>query len=159
MRICFVASEAAPYAKTGGLADVAGALPRYIASHGHDVRLFMPFYSTIDINAGDFHFVDYLVDIPLRFGDDVITFTVITSRLRNSNVDVYFIDCPALFGRGSIYTNHEDEYLRFAVLTRATIECCQRMGWGPDIFHCNDWQTALLPLYLKTVYNWDRLLW
>jgi starch synthase len=70
---------------------------------------------------------------------------------------LYFIHCPALFNRPGLYTQDADEPLRFAFLTRAAIECCQRMGFRPDIFHCNDWHTALLPLYLRTLYGWDRL--
>jgi starch synthase len=156
-RICFVSSEVAPFAKTGGLADVSGSLPKYVAGAGCDIRVFMPFYSSINTSRGEFHVVEFLRDIPLRFGDDWLTFNVVTTRLPNSAVDVYFIDCPSLYGRGRIYTDDHDEYLRFALLSRAAIECCQRMGWSPDVFHCNDWQTALIPLYLRAMYGWDRL--
>jgi starch synthase len=156
-RICFVSSEVAPFSKTGGLADVSGALPKYVAGGGYDVRVFTPLYSTIDTSKYEIHTVDYLRDVPLRFGDEWITFTVRTAKLPGSDVDIYFIDSPRFYHRGSIYTDDADEYLRFALLSRAAIECCQRMGWGPQVFHCNDWQTALIPLYLRTIYNWDRL--
>lgn len=156
-RICFIASEVAPFAKTGGLADVSGALPKYVTAEGYDVRVFMPFYSTIDTALADFHVVDFLRDVPLNVGDETIYYTVLTARLPDSETDVYFIDCPRLYHRGTVYTNDSDEHLRFTVLSRAAIECCQRMGWGPDVFHCNDWQTALVPLYLRTVYEWDEL--
>jgi starch synthase len=159
MNICFVSSEVAPFAKTGGLADVSGALPRYISRHGNDIRIFMPMYSSIDYSKGEFHSVDYLRDLRLDFGGETISFSVVTTQLPESDVDVYMIHCPRLYHRGSIYTDDNDEYLRFAFLSRAAIECCQRMGWAPDIFHCNDWQSSLIPLYLRTVYNWDRLFW
>jgi starch synthase len=117
----------------------------------------MPFYSSVDLSNYYVHRVDFLQNIPILFGDRYLTISVLTTRLPGSEVDVYFIDCPEMYHRGSIYTSDPDEHLRFAVLSRATIECCQRMGWGPDIMHCNDWQTALIPLYLKRVYNWDGL--
>lgn len=156
-RICFVSSEVAPFAKTGGLADVSGALPKYIAEAGYDVRVFMPFYSSIDTSRRDFHVVEFLRDIPIRFGNEWATFNVVTTRLPGSHVDIYFIDSPQFYHRSSIYTDDADEYLRFALLSRATLECCQRMGWSPDVVHCNDWQTALMPLYLRSLYSWDRL--
>lgn len=155
--VCFVSSEVAPFAKTGGLADVSGALPKYLERHGCDVRVFMPFYGSIDTSRYQFHVVDFLQDLVMRLGEETITYRVLTTRLPGSEVDVYLIDCPRFYGRGSIYTNDADEHLRFVLLSRAAIECCQRMGWQPDIFHCNDWQTALIPLYLRTVYSWDRL--
>ena len=71
---------------------------------------------------------------------------------------MYFIDCPALFDRGGLYTGDPDEHRRFLLFTRATLESCRRLGFGPDIFHCNDWHTAFLPLYLKTLYRGDALL-
>jgi len=155
--VCFVSSEVAPFAKTGGLADVSGALPKYLASEGCDVRVFMPFYSTIDTSGHDFHIVDFLKDIPISFGDATLTFTVFTAKLPGSGVDLYCIDCPHLYNRKTIYTDDGDEYLRFALLSRAALECCQRMGWSPEIIHCNDWQSGLIPLYLKTLYKWDGL--
>jgi len=155
--ICFVSSEVAPFAKTGGLADVSGALPKYLARHGCDVRLFMPFYSGIDLSNGQFHVVEFLADLAVSFGGELIPYRVLTARLPDSGVDVYFVDCPRFYGRGSLYTDDADEHLRFVLLSRAAIECCQRMGWAPDVMHCNDWQTALIPLYLRTIYSWDRM--
>ncbi|MBX5461871.1 MAG: glycogen synthase, partial [Steroidobacteraceae bacterium] len=70
---------------------------------------------------------------------------------------VYLIDCPVLYSRPTLYTTDVDEHLRYLVLTRAAFECCQRMSWSPSIIHCNDWHTAFGPLYLKAVYDWDRL--
>lgn len=157
LKVCFVASEVVPFAKTGGLADVSGALPKYLARYGCDVRVFMPLYSSVDLTGRLVHRVDFLQNIPILFGDRYLTISALTTRLPDSDVDVYFIDCPEMYYRGSIYTTDPDEHLRFAVLSRATIECCQRMGWGPDVMHCNDWQTGLIPLYLKSVYNWDAL--
>lgn len=183
LKIAFVAAEVAPYAKTGGLADVAGALPAFLGSvaEGHDVRLFMPLHAKIDAKKYPTVPVDFLQNMPIHLGQNFFRFSVRTAKLPGTvvapaagdgdgegpgedegatghpGVDVYFIDCPALFDRPGIYTGEWDEHLRFGLLSRAVLMCCQHMGWGPDILHCNDWHTALLPLYLRTLFSWDHL--
>jgi starch synthase len=157
MRICLVSAEVAPFAKTGGLGDVAAALARYLAKHGHDVRLFLPLYGRIDATGRAFTAVEFLKDVPLAMGERSYAFSVFACPLPKSGPPVYFISCPALYGRQSIYANDGDEHVRFAFLARAAIECCQRMGFAPQVLHLNDWHTALAPLYLKTLYAWDRL--
>jgi len=157
LKIAFVTSELAPFAKTGGLADVSAALPRELHRLGHDVRLFLPLYPRVRDNARDIHVDDHLRDIPIAMGPAHYRFGVATAPLPDSDLRVILVDCPALFGRPGIYTNDADEPLRFLLLQRAAIEICQRMGWGPDLFHVNDWQAALIPLLLRTRYRWDRL--
>jgi starch synthase len=157
LRICFVASEVSPLAKTGGLADVAGALPRFLHAKGHDVRVFMPFYSRIDTRALELHRVEFLQDMPLALGSHRYQYSIFTAALPGSSLMIYLVHCPALYERASIYTGEVDEHLRFLLLTRAAIESCQRMAFAPQIFHCNDWHTAFAPLYLRSIYAWDRL--
>ncbi len=157
-RICFISAEVTPFAKAGGLGDVAAALPRYLNDEaGCDMRVFLPLYDSIDRNLSDFVEVDFLQDIPLQIGPHKYHFSVQTARMPNSQLWLHFIDCPAVFHRGSLYTNDADELLRFAVLSQGALESCQRMGFAADIFHCNDWQSALVPLLLKTHYAWDAL--
>ncbi len=155
--ICFAASEMTPFAKTGGLADVAGALPLHLEAQGHDVRVFMPLYAQVDTSKHYFVRVDYLCEVPVHLGPHTFSFSASVAQAPGSEVDVYFIDCPELFHRSELYTGERDDHLRFALFCRAVIECCQRMGWSPDVFHLNDWHTALVPLFLKTLYSWDRL--
>ncbi len=69
---------------------------------------------------------------------------------------MHLIDCPALFDRPQLYSDGPDEHLRYLMLTRAALECCQRLGFAPDIVHCNDWHTAFAPLLLRSTYAWDR---
>lgn len=147
LRIAFLASELTPFAKTGGLADVAASLPRTLARDGHDVRAFVPLYGTIDRDAHE------LEPIPM----ESTAFALHRSVIARSDVAVYFVDYPRYFDRDSIYTNDEDEPLRFIFFCRAVVEACQRLGFEADIFHVNDWQTALVPLLLKTTYAWDEL--
>ncbi|HUG72468.1 MAG TPA: glycogen synthase [Steroidobacteraceae bacterium] len=157
LRICFIASEVAPLAKTGGLADVAGALAKYLHAAGHDIRVFMPLYRQIDRAALDIWPVEFLRSIPVRLGPHPLVFDVHTARLPGSEAMIYLIDAPALFARERLYTLAADEHLRFLLLTHAALLCCQRMGFAPQILHCNDWHTGLAPLLLQTVYAWDQL--
>ena len=156
-RICFVSSEVTPFAKTGGLADVSGALGKYLSNAGHDVRIIMPLYSAMDTSKYEVQPVEFAQNIKIWFGDIEVLYSMYKIILPNSRAEVYLIHSPHYYNRWSLYTNDQDEYLRFAILNRVAIEFCQLMDWAPDIFHCNDWQTGLIPVYLKTVYNWDKL--
>jgi len=157
LSVCQIAAEVAPFAKTGGLGDVVAGLSRALGANGHDVRVFLPFYAPIAKQGHEFVPVDFLRDLELAFGARRISYSVLTTPLPASGVDVYFIHCPALYHHDGVYSGEWDEYLRYGLLTRAALDACQRMGWAPDIVHVHDWHTALAPLYLRTVYAWDRL--
>ncbi|HEY4366430.1 MAG TPA: glycogen synthase [Steroidobacteraceae bacterium] len=157
LRICFVASEVAPLAKTGGLADVAGALPRYLHEQGHDIRVFMPLYSSIGLAPLNAVPVPQAQNVELHLGAQTYRFSLLETQLPGSRTPLLLVHCPEAFDRPTIYTNGSDEHLRFLVLQRAVLESCQRILFSPQIVHCNDWHTALLPLLLKSVYAWDRL--
>lgn len=157
LRLCFIASEVTPLSKTGGLADVAGALVKFLHGAGHDVRLFTPLYSQIDRSRLTMEPVKELQDIPLELGLHRFTYGVLRARLPGSKAQLYLIDCPALYSRSSLYTTDPDEHLRFLALTRAAFEVCQRLKWSPQILHCHDWHSSFGPLLLKYAYSWDRL--
>jgi starch synthase len=157
LRVCFIASEVAPLAKTGGLADVAGALTKYLDAAGHDVRTFMPLYRQVDRRQLELWPVDFLRQMTLQLGAHVLRFDVLTARLPGSQAMLYLVDAPALYDRATIYGNAADEHLRFILLTHAALLACQRMGFAPQILHCNDWHTGFGPLLLQSVYAWDRL--
>lgn len=155
MKILFVSSEVAPFAKTGGLGDVGKALPRALRAAGHDVRVVLPYYARV-AEAG--HAVTPLIP-PLEqaIGPRRLSFSTLTSTLPGSDVPVYFVHCPELYGRRGIYTQDPDEHVRFAMLGWAAIRIAQQLRFAPDIVHANDWQTALLPLMMRSVLRWDRL--
>lgn len=157
LRIAFLTSELAPFAKTGGLADVSAALPRALQRAGHEVRVFVPLYARVREQGVELEPVREVQPFALTLGSRKLPVTLRKARLPGSELDVCFVDCPPLFERPGIYTQDADEHLRFLGLTRAAIECLQRAQWAPDIVHCNDWQTALAPLFLKSVYAWDKL--
>jgi starch synthase len=157
LRICFVTAEMAPFAKAGGLADVSGALLKYLHAAGHDIRLFMPGYASIDRSGLDVHPVAFLQQQSLQIGAHRYDWSLATAHLPGSEARAYLIECPALYARPGIYGATADEHRRFLLLTHAALRSCQQMGFAPQILHCNDWHTALGPLWLRTIYRWDRL--
>jgi len=149
VKLLFVASEMAPYAKTGGLADVMAALPAYLHRAGHDVRAVIPLYDSVDTSKATFELVTQL-DIPLgshRYETRI--FRV------DAGPTVYFVHCPALYARGRLYTSDHDEHRRFLALCFAALLLCQRLDFTPDVIHAHDWQAALVPLMLRTLFAHD----
>jgi len=155
VNVLFVASEMTPFAKSGGLGDVASALPKALAACGHDVRVVMPMYARVHAPGRDFEAV--FDDVVLILGGTRITFSVFEAPIPGTSIPVYFVRCPRLFDRPSIYTTDNDEHLRFAVLSWASLVIAQHIAFRPDIVHANDWQTGLVPLLLRTMFAWDRL--
>jgi starch synthase len=156
VRICFVTAEYSPFAKTGGLGDVAAALTRQLAKRGHELRVFMPLHGQMELQGVERHPVDFLQGLALRVGSREFRYSVQTARVPDSELWVYLVDCPALFDRPRIYSDAPDEHVRYLMLTRAAFEGCQRMGFAPQVLHANDWHTAFAPLLLRSAYAWDR---
>jgi starch synthase len=152
-----VAAEVTPFAKTGGLGDVVAGLSRFLARAGHDARIILPLYSHLAKERERYTPVDFIQNVSVQLGPRRFTYSVLTTPLPESEVGVYFIDCPEAFGHGAIYHGDRTDALRFALLTVAAFECAQRMGWSPHVLHCHDWHTALAPVYRKSYLDWDRL--
>lgn len=157
IKICLASSEFAPLAKTGGLADVCAALSAYLHRNGHDVRVLLPLYRSVAQSGLEIQPVDFMQDMRLRLGPHDVDFSIDTAALPDSGQQIYLLRCPVLYDREGLYSAGDDEHYRFILLSRAAIEMCQRMAFAPDIFHAHDWHAALVPLYLKTTYAWDRL--
>ncbi len=157
MKVAFIASEIFPYAKTGGLADVAGSLPKSLEKLGCEVKLFMPKYYSINDSKYGLHYNWDIGEIVVRVGDHLRPVYLHQSKLQGSNVEVIFIDCPHYFYRKTIYTEGDFEGESFILFVKAVLESMQSMKWTPDVIHCNDWQTGVLPLYLKANYSWDKM--
>jgi starch synthase len=159
LKILFVSSEVVPFAKTGGLADVAGSLPKALATvvnHGlphHDVRVVMPRYKMIEDAR-------YLTDFPVWFAgrhhEAIIRQREIEAHFQGAHqtIPVYMIDNYQYYYRDGIYA-FDDEAERFGFFCQAVLELLPRLNWQPDVIHCNDWQTGLIPLFLKTRYRED----
>ncbi|MEK6321831.1 MAG: glycogen synthase GlgA [Acidobacteriota bacterium] len=149
MNILLAASEVVPYAKTGGLADVTGALPKALARLGHKVQIVMPRYKLEKIEAISERLPGEL-SVPFNFGERRVAVYVD----RSGEVPVYFIDAPEYFSRAKLY-GEQDDPERFAFFSRAVLELAKALGERFDIIHLNDWMTGLLAAYLKTVYTGD----
>ena len=156
LAICLLASEVEPLSKTGGLGDVSGGLTRYLHGAGHDVRLFTPCYASIERAAYAAQPVAALQRVPLAVGPNDYVFSVLRAQLPGG-APAYLIDCPALYARTALYTSDPDEHLRFLAFTRAALTACQRLGWAPQVLHCNDWHTAFAPLFLRTAWQDEPL--
>ena len=163
LNVLFLSSEVEPFAKTGGLADVSGALPQSIKYLDHEVRIMMPRYGSINERKSKLHDMIRLKDIQVPVGADSIQASVKSSFITNNHtkVQVYFLDNPKLFGRNGLYIHpdtkkeYKDNDQRFIFFSRGVLEVLKKMGWQPDVIHCNDWPTGLVPAYLKTLYKDD----
>ena len=158
MRLLFITSEMAPFAKTGGLADVLGALPAQLQRAGHDVRVFLPAYASIDRKKFPLEPARGLEELDLNLGTHRYRVAYRQAKLPGTELTVHFVHCPPLYGRAGIYSSDPDEHLRFLGLSYAALEACRQVRWAPDVVHCNDWQTGLVPLALKTIYSKDSVL-
>src|SRR5664279_297492 len=158
MHIVFAASECVPYAKTGGLADVVGALPSVIANLGHQVTVYLPLYRQVQKHLKQRKVVLPSLTIPFEYYNRFVA--VVDGGVRDG-VQYYFIDCPELFDREYLYGSPAGDYPdnaeRFALFCRAVLESAKQLG-VPDVFHVHDWQSAMLPVYLRTTYYFDPAL-
>jgi starch synthase len=155
MHVVYVASEVVPFAKSGGLGDVAAGLPRALEQLGHTVTVFVPCYRRA-WSAGQ-ELADTGVSLSIDVGADVVEGRVRESRLPGSGVRVFLIDQPRYFDRNGLYgtdgSDYPDNCARFTFFNRAVLETVEALDLGPDIVHCNDWQAGLIPVYLKTLYR------
>lgn len=153
MRIAFVAAEGVPFSKTGGLGDVVGALPHALAASGHEVSVFLPRYRQTMLT--DPRTVISSITVPF---DDRYRFCSVLTAGKVSGVQFYFIEYPPYFDRDGLYGNPAGDYPdnaeRFSLFSRAVLEASKIIG-VPQIFHCHDWQAALVPVLLRTQYAAD----
>jgi starch synthase len=153
MKITFAASECVPFSKTGGLADVVGALPQALAALGHEVTVFLPKYKQTKLAQAN----TVLRSVTVPFDDQYRFCSVLDGGTQNG-VRFYFIDYPLFFERDTLYGtatgDYPDNAERFALYSRAVLEASKQLG-VPDVFHCHDWQSALIPVLLRTVYADD----
>jgi starch synthase len=159
MRIVFAASECVPFAKTGGLADVVGALPREMVKLGHEVTVYLPIYARVrPLIEGKSKEAVRSITIPFRYYN---RFVGIVDGGERDGVRFYFVDCPELFDRPELYgpagADYADNSERFGLYCRAVLEATKLLG-VPEVFHVHDWQAALIPVYLRTTYANDPAL-
>ena len=159
MHIVFAASECVPFAKTGGLADVVGALPPELVKLGHEVTVYLPLYAGVRRQIkGELKYAVRSITIPFEYYN---RFAGIVDGGKRAGVQYYFIDCPKLFDReglyGTVAGDYPNNWERFGLFCRAVLEAAKLLG-VPEVFHVHDWQAALIPVYLRTTYDSDPLL-
>ncbi len=157
MRILFCASEVAPYAKTGGLADVAGSLPESLRKLGCDVRIFMPLYRSARENLTGLDLLAQNIIIPVGVHDYHIH---LWESRTESGIPIYFLEKDEFFDRSYVYGSpvrgdYEDNAERFIAFSLAVRQLCLALDWYPSIFHLHDWQTGLVAAYLQSGWSYD----
>jgi starch synthase len=154
LKLLYLASEATPFAKSGGLADVAAAFPAVLKKLGIDVRLVLPFYS--EIRDKDVNLTPCLSGLEVPFADHMIKSDVLETKTEDG-VSVYFLvnddlyDRPGLYGSGT--GDYEDNFQRFAFYCHGALKAAEAVSFHPNVIHCNDWQTGLVPTLMKTYYK------
>ena len=158
MRVLLASSEVFPFAKTGGLADVAGALPKALQKLGVDVRVIMPKYKGIEEKEFPITYGGLRISCPIsqRIVDAEIAET------RFNGIPVYLVEKDEYYYRDNLYSTQDGDYIdnaeRFIFFSKAIIETTKVTGFVPQIIHCNDWETALVPVFLKALHRQDPLL-
>jgi starch synthase len=151
LKVLFVVSEAVPYAKTGGLADVAGAMPYALKELGVDVKVLMPYYGQIKQKKIPVKVA--AEDLEARFGSGTLTFDLMVPE---EEAPFYFVARDEFFDRSQLYGTPKGDYFdnleRFSFFCSTVLPFCKTLDFAPDIIHCHDWQSSLVPVYLK--YNW-----
>ncbi len=157
MKILIASAEVVPFAKTGGLADVAGALPKALRSLGHDVKVIMPKYKMVDSGKFDLDKIYDGIEVEVAGRKELAD--VYEGVIPGTDVTVYFIANEKYFGREGLYqdkgVDYPDNCERFSFYCRASMEVIKKIGWQPDVIHANDWQSALIVMYAKTLYKDD----
>ncbi len=155
MKIAFLVSEATPFAKTGGLADVAGALPKFLSHLGVDVRVFLPFYR--EVRTKDLPLRTAVGGASLEMAEARVAFSVLEHR--TDGLSVYFIAQDGFYDREHLYGSPAGDYPdngeRFAFFARASLEAMKALGFSPDIIHGHDWQAASAFAFLRFLYGSD----
>ncbi len=156
-KVLLVASEAVPFAKTGGLADVAGSLPEALMKSGCEVAIVLPKYKSISPEKFRLKLEVKGLNVPMGMGD--MTADILSTQLGSTAGTAYFIQNDRYFDRDGFYGSAEGDYHdnaeRFAFFSKAIFEMLKALRWYPDILHLNDWQTGLAAVYLKTLYKSD----
>ncbi len=161
LSILYVTSEVLPFIKVGGLADVSFSLPLALRDLGHDVRVMVPKYGSVSERKNKIHEINRLRDIPIPIDGKAQLATVKSSSINNprAKCQAYITTSDKYFdAKKGIYTDvktgkeYADNDQRFAFFCRSVIETCLLLGWFPDVIHCNDWQSAIIPAYAKTLF-------
>lgn len=157
-RILYVASEIEPFLKVSDVADFVRKLPQAMQEKGMEIRILMPRFGIINERKNRLHEVVRLSGINIPVGGEEHPLVIKVASIPSAKLQVYFIDNEDYFKRKTIFHDknniwHEDNDERAIFFCKGVLETIKKLGWAPDIIHCNDWMTGLIPLYLKTAYK------
>ncbi len=162
LRILYVASEINPFLQTSEVADFVRKLPQAMQEKGMEIRILVPRFGIINERKNRLHEVVRLSGINIAVGDEEKPLIIKVASIPNAKLQVYFIDNEDYFHRKSVFHDKENKFYedndeRAIFFCKGVIETVRKLGWAPDIVHCNDWITSFIPLYLKTTYKNDPL--
>ena len=162
LKILYVSSEINPFLKKSEVANYVRRLPQYMQEKGMEIRILVPRFGVINERKNRLHEVVRLSGINISVGEEEKPLTIKVASIPNAKLQVYFIDNEDYFHRKSVFTDkqenfHQDNDERAVFFCKGVIETVKKLGWAPDIVHCNDWMTSFIPLYLKTTYKNDPM--
>ncbi|MDQ3393348.1 MAG: glycogen/starch synthase [Bacteroidota bacterium] len=162
LRVLYVASEINPFLQTSEVADFVRKLPQAMQERGMEIRILVPRFGLINERKNRLHEVVRLSGINIAVGEEEKPLVIKVASIPNAKLQVYFIDNEDYFHRKSVFFDkennfHEDNDERAIFFCKGVLETVKKLGWSPDIVHCNDWMTSLIPMYLKTTYKNDPI--
>ena len=162
IRILYVASEINPFLKSTEVADFVRRLPQAMQEKGMEIRILVPRFGLINERKNRLHEVVRLSGINISVGDEEKPLVIKVASIPNAKLQVYFIDNEDYFHRKSVFFDKEDNFYedndeRAIFFCKGVLETVKKLGWSPDIIHCNDWMTGLIPLYAKSTYKNDPI--
>jgi len=162
LRILYVANEINPFLQTSEVADFVRLLPQAMQEKGMEIRILVPRFGLINERKNRLHEVVRLSGINIAVGEEEKPLVIKVASIPNAKLQVYFIDNEDYFHRKSVFHDkdekfYEDNDERAIFFCKGVIETVKKLGWAPDIVHCNDWMTSLVPLYIKTTYKNDPI--
>jgi len=162
IRILYVASEINPFLKTTEVADFVRKLPQAMQEKGMEIRILVPRFGLINERKNRLHEVVRLSGINISVGDEEKPLVIKVASVPNAKLQVYFIDNEDYFHRKSVFFDKENNFFedndeRAIFFCKGVLETVKKLGWSPDIIHCNDWMTSLIPLYVSTTYKNDPI--
>jgi starch synthase len=162
IKILYVASEINPFLKTSEVAEFVRRLPQAMQERGMEIRILVPRFGLINERKNRLHEVVRLSGINISVGEEEKPLVIKVASIPNAKLQVYFIDNEDYFHRKSVFFDKEQKFFedndeRAIFFCKGVIETVKKLGWSPDIIHCNDWMTSLIPLYVKTTYKNDPI--
>jgi len=164
MKVLYAAAEISPFAKMTNTADLLRFLPASLQDKGFEIRLLLPKYGTINDRRNRLHEVIRLSGIKVQVGDQEETMRIKVASIPNAKLQVYFLDNDTYFKRKALFKNpktdkfYKDNDQRLVFYNKGLLETIRELGWNPDIIHCHDWPSGLLPMLVKECYKDDELL-